>query len=143
MKKRTGALIIFFNDAAQVLVQIRGDYSKFWETHAFFGGWVEEWETHLEWFLREAREELWLDMREFPYEYLWEQIQYYQEKDTEITRYFYMIHTDRKESDFQVFEGNGCQYFSLDEIKTLHFPNPNHSMVDFITPYILKKIWTN
>lgn len=140
MKKRTGALIIFFNQKAEVLVQIRGDYSKFWETHAFFGGWVEEWETHLEGFLREAREELGLDMTQFPYEYIWEQIEYHPEKDTEITRHFYIIPTDRTESDFTVYEGSGCQYYSLEDIKTLHFPNPNASMVDFISPFILKKL---
>lgn len=102
----------------------------------FFGGWIEEWETPEEWFFREAREELGLDMNEFDYKYIWEQTQYYPEVDFKATRHFFLIKTDKKESDFQVFEGIGCKYFTLEDARILKFPLNQNNMIDFISKYI-------
>ena len=88
MKKRTWAIILFYNDEWKILIQERWDYSKIWEEWAFFGWWVEDLETPQQWFFREAREELGLDMSEFDYKYIWEQIQYYPENDFQATRLF-------------------------------------------------------
>lgn len=138
MKTRTGAIIVFYNDEGKILLQERWNYSKIWEEWAFFGGWVEEWETPLEGFFREAREELALDMAEFDYTYIWEQIQYYPERDFQATRHFYLIKTDKKESDFTVLEWAGCKYFTIEEARKLKFPLDQNKMMDLISKYIFK-----
>lgn len=134
--QKTWAIIVFYNNEWKILLQERGSYSKIWEEWAFFGGWVEEGETPLEGFFREAREELGLYMQEFDYKYIWERVQYYPEMDFLVNRHFYLIKTDKKEKDFQVFEWIWCKYFTCEEARTLKFPLDNNKMFDFIAKYI-------
>lgn len=136
MKQRTWAIIVFYNEEWKILLQERWDYAKVWEDWAFFGWWIGDWETPEEWFFREAQEELWLNMREFDYKYIWEQVQYYPEVDFQSTRHFFLVKTDKKENDFQVFEWVGCRYFTLKESRTLKFPLNQDKMIDFISKYI-------
>ncbi len=123
------------NNNLSLLIQERWDYSKVWETHAFFWWWIEGDETHLEALFREAREELNIDMKDFPYKYIWEHIQ--EQGDKIAHRYIYLIKTDLEEKDFTVFEWSWCEYFTPEEAKKLKFPSNYDSLIDFI---ILKLI---
>lgn len=124
------------NNNLSLLLQERWDYSKVGETHAFFGWWIEEAETHIEALFREAKEELNIDMNDFPYVYIWEHIQ---EQDDKIAhRYIYLIKTDLEEKDFTVFEWSGCEYFSPENAKKLKFPLKPDSLIDFIVRNIEK-----
>ncbi len=135
MKKITKAsLICFYNSERQILLQERGDYSKYWEEWAFFGGWIEEWETALEAFLREAKEELGLDMNDFEYDYIWEFIHEFPERKA--YRHLYLIETEFKETDFTVFEWSWAKYFTLDESRDLSFPVPPWELIDILEKYI-------
>ncbi len=141
MKQKTWAIIVFYNNEWKILLQERGSYSKIWEEWAFFGGWVEVGETPLEGFFREAREELGLDMKDFDYKYIWEQVQYYPERQWLINRHFYLIKTDKKENDFHVFEWIWCKYFTFEEAETLKLPLYNKKMFDFIAKYMKKPVF--
>jgi hypothetical protein len=71
--------------------------------------------------LREAKEELDLDMTQFDFQYIGKRVRYYSEADYEATRYLYLVKTQMQREDFNVLEGSGCEYFTLDEAKNLHF----------------------
>lgn len=135
MKKiKNIATIAFYNPKKGLLFQERWDYSKVWEEWAFFWWSIEEWETHIEWFFREAREELWIDMKDFPYIYIWENIQETEDKISH--RYVYLIKTDLEEKDFTVFEWSWCKYFNPIEAKKLKFPSNYDELIDFIVSKI-------
>ncbi len=132
MKKRTWVLIVLHNDEGKIFLQERGDYSKIWEEWAFFWWWVEEGEAHYDAFLREAREELDLDMTQFETEYIWTDTKYYSEADFEATRHFYLVKTQMKKEDFTIFEGIWGEYFTIEEAKKLKFPFNMNEELDMI-----------
>lgn len=139
MKIRKVSLIGFYNNQNQILLQERWDYSKNWEEWAFFWGWIEEWETPEEAFIREAKEELDLDMTKFDYYYLWEIIYEFPELDLITYRNIFLIKTELKETDFTVLEWKAAKYFSFEEAKKLKFPSNPSDMIDKIKNYILSK----
>lgn len=122
MKKLTWVIIALYNHEGKIFLQERGDYSKMGEEWSFFWGGVEEGESHYDAFLREVKEELALDMRQFETRYIWMDIKYYSEADFEVTRHFYLVKTDMKKEDFTIFEGIWGEYFTIDEAKKLKFP---------------------
>ncbi|MDD4151682.1 MAG: NUDIX domain-containing protein [Candidatus Gracilibacteria bacterium] len=137
MKIRKVSLIGFYNEKNQILLQERGDYSKNGEEWAFFGGGIEKGETPEEAFIREAKEELDLDMTKFAYDYLGESIYEFPEKI--VYWNLFLIKTDLKETDFTVLEGKAAKYFSFEEAKKLKFPSDPSDMIDKIKNYILSK----
>lgn len=122
------------NNNLSLLLQERWYYSKAWEEWAFFGWWIEEGETHKEALFREAKEELWIDMNEFPYIYVWEHI--WEQDDKVAHRFVYIVKTDLEEKDFTVFEWSGCKYFTPEIAKSLKFRLNPESIVDFIVSKI-------
>lgn len=131
------ALIIFYNSKNELLLQERWDYSKFWEEWAFFWWWIEKWETSHEAFLREAKEELDLDMNNFNFKHLGEFI--FEFSDVIIYRNFFLIKTDLKETEFTVLEWSGAKYFSFKETEKLKFINPVWWILDILEKEILWK----
>ena len=134
---RKVAFIWFYNDKKQILLQERWDYSKYWEEWAFFWGWIEDWETSEEWFIREAKEELDLNMKNFDYNYIWEYIFDFPEINFKVYRYIYLIKTDMKECDFTVLEWKSAKYFDTEEAKKLKFPSPIDKTIDIIKKHML------
>jgi len=139
MKTRKVSLIWFYNDENHILLQERWDYSKHWEKWAFFGWHIEEWESAEEAFIREAKEELDLDMNEFDYKSLWEFIFEFSDLDLKVYRNIFLIKTDLKETDFTVLEWKTAKYFSFKEAKKLKFPSDPRGIIDIIKNYILWK----
>lgn len=134
-KIRKVAFICFYNKAWKILVQERWDYSKNWEDWSFFWWWIEEWETALEWFFREAKEELGIDMWDFDYDFIWESI-FTWVNNTKVYRNFFMIKTDMNIEDFTVYEWAWAKYFSIDEARKLKFPSDPNSTLDLVEDYI-------
>lgn len=64
MIKRRTAFVLFYNKN-KILLQERGDYSKYGEEYAFFGGGIEEGETPEEALIREIKEELGIEIKNF------------------------------------------------------------------------------
>ncbi len=137
MKKiKKVSLVWFYNNKKEILLQERWDYSKYGEDWAFFG-WHKEWEeTPEETFIREAKEELDLDMRDFDYKHLWEFVFEFPNLITH--RNIFLIKTDLKDSDFKVLEWIWAKYFSIEDARTLRFPSPVDETLDIIEEYINK-----
>lgn len=131
---RKVAFIWFYNANNQILLQERWDYSKHGEEWAFFGWWIEEWETPEQWFLREAKEELGLDMRDFDYKFIWDYIFEFPERI--IHRSIFLIKTNLKETDFTVYEWVWAKYFDLEEAKKLKFPSPVDKTIEIIKKFM-------
>ncbi|MDD2907453.1 MAG: NUDIX hydrolase [Candidatus Gracilibacteria bacterium] len=131
---RKVAFIGFYNEKNQILLQERGDYSKIGEEWAFFGGGVEPGETPKEGFLREAKEELGLNMEDFDYKYIGDYI--FEFSDRIVHRSIFLIKTDLKETDFIVYEGAGAKYFDLDDAKKLKFASPVDETIEIIKKYM-------
>ncbi|MDD3145294.1 MAG: NUDIX hydrolase [Candidatus Gracilibacteria bacterium] len=131
---RKVAFIGFYNSNNQILLQERGDYSKHGEEWAFFGGGIEEGETPEEGFLREAKEELGLDMGDFDYKHIGDYIFEFPERI--IYRSIFLIKTNLKETDFTVYEGKSAKYFDLEEAKKLKFISPVDETIEIIKKYM-------
>jgi len=139
MEIRKVSLVWFYNDKNEILLQERWDYSKSWEEWWFFGGGIEESETALEAFYREAKEELWLDMNDFDYKYLWEFIFEHPEYNVKIYRNIFLIKTDLKETDFTVYEWAWAKFFNIEDAKNLKFPTGPSKTLEIIKDYLLWK----
>lgn len=131
---RKVAFIWFYNENNEILLQERWDYSKNGEEWAFFWWWIEPWETPEEWFLREAKEELWLNMRDFDYKYIWDYT--FEFSDRIIYRSIFLIKTDLKETDFTVYEWAWAKYFNLEDAKKLKFPNSVDETIEIIKKHM-------
>ncbi|MDC0506107.1 NUDIX hydrolase [Candidatus Gracilibacteria bacterium] len=139
MKKTTQAsLIIFYNSKCEILLQERGSYSKFGEEWALFGGGIESGETPLGALVREAKEELDLDMTMLDYQYLGEHICEYPERTAH--RNIFIIHTDRRCEDFTILEGSGCKYFTISDARALKMIGDMNQTLDIIEHHITTKM---
>lgn len=67
MKLRKVALIIFYDKDKRILLQNREGISKLGEKWGYFGGGIEEGETPQQAVVRETKEELNYDLKEFSY----------------------------------------------------------------------------
>ena len=67
MKKRNVAVIIFYDDKKRILLQDRRGISKVGEEWGFFGGEIDKDETPEQAVVRETKEELNFDLKEYKY----------------------------------------------------------------------------
>lgn len=58
---KRGSIVLFYNQNGEILIQDRRKISKWGEEYAFFGGGVEDGESHDETIRREINEELGLE----------------------------------------------------------------------------------
>ena len=129
------ALVGFYHNKKQILMQERWDYSKYGEEWAFFWWHIEEWETAEEAMIREAKEELDIDMSKLDYQYVWEFILDFPEY--KVYRHIFLVKTDKKESDFTVLELSGAKYFDIEDAKTLKVMTPIWESLDIIKKHML------
>ena len=109
MNKRSGSSIIFVNDKEEILLFLRDDkpglpYSNMWDVP---GGHVEENETPKECIVREMKEEMNLDLKDF--ELLCER-----EFDDRI-EYTYWKKADLNISEINLMEGQCLKWFTKEE----------------------------
>jgi len=67
MKTRRVAVVIFYNDKNQILLQDRTGYRRPGENYGFFGGGIENDETPEEALVREIKEELDYEISDFKF----------------------------------------------------------------------------
>lgn len=110
-KLQEKALLLLLNSKNELFIQDRRGHKK--PDWGYFGGSIEEGETPLEAILREAKEELCLDLRESDLISLGELgTDYY---GNTVNRYFYLYPTDQAE--FDVREGKGGVWLSFNEAR--------------------------
>jgi 8-oxo-dGTP diphosphatase len=114
MKIRNVALIIFYDENKRILLQDRKGISKYGEEWGFFGGGIEEGETPEEAVLRETREELDFDLKEYKYV----GNNNFKVKDLSV-RCKIFISPLKNISEFKQKEGKKMELFSLEEAKKL------------------------
>ena len=122
MKTRKVAIIIFYDDKNRILLQDRRGISKLGEEWGFFGGKIEEGETPEQAVIRETKEELGFDLKEYKYvgEYSYKikgSIKKNFNFDKVLCKVF--ISPLNNFSKFKIKEGKKMKLFTLDEAEKL------------------------
>lgn len=126
MKIRKVVIIIFYDDKKRILLQDRRGISKVGEEWGFFGGSIEKNETSELAIVRETREELDFDLKEYKYvgEYNYEITDYMKRKfsdfefDKVVCKVF-VAPLKNNLSKFKLKEGKKMKLFTLEEAKKL------------------------
>jgi len=132
MKIRKVAVIIFYDENKRILLQDRRNMSKVGEEWGFFGGEIKNTETPEECLLREIKEELNFDLKDFKY------IGEYKapiSENTILDLFVFISPLKNKLSKFKQDEGRDMKLFTLDETEKLKITS-----VDKIIVKSLKKI---
>jgi 8-oxo-dGTP diphosphatase len=119
MKVRNVAAIIFYDKDKRILLQDRKGISKVGEEWGFFGGEIKKDETPEQAVVRETKEELNFDLKEYKYigEYTGEA------KNLFIVCKIFISYLGKNLSKFKQAEGKNMQLFSLNEAEKLKFPS--------------------
>jgi 8-oxo-dGTP diphosphatase len=130
MKSRKVSLIIFYDKDKRILLQDRTGISKWGEEWGFFGGAVEKDETPEQTLVRETKEELSFDLKEF--EYI-EKFESNVSDDFKVIAHLFVSPLNNNLKRFRQKEGKSMKLFSLDEAENL-------KMVPKIDKLILKAL---
>jgi 8-oxo-dGTP diphosphatase len=115
MRKRNVALIVFYDSSRRILLQDRRGISKVGEEWGFFGGEIKEGETPEEAVVRETKEELDFDLKEFKYAGDYS----YEIDDLFVYCKVFVAPLRDNLSKFKQLEGKWMRFFSLDEAEKL------------------------
>jgi 8-oxo-dGTP diphosphatase len=125
MKIRKVSIVIFFDENKRILLQDRRTISKLGEEWGFFGGEVKKGETPEQAVIRETKEELNFDLKEYKYvgEYSYEiedslKKRFHFDFDAVLCKVFVAPLKDNL-SKFKLKEGKKMQIFSLEEAEKL------------------------
>jgi len=125
MKTRNVAVVIFYDNNKRILLQDRRGISKLGEEYGFFGGEIDKGETPEQAIVRETKEELDFDLKEYKYvgEYSYEIKDSLKKKfanfDFDIVLCKVFIAPLDDPSKFKQKEGKNMRLFSLDEAEKL------------------------
>ena len=110
MTIRKVALIILYDNRRRILLQDRRGISKLGEEWGYFGGQIEEGETPEQAVVRETREELRYDLKEYRY------VGKYTDSIANLTIERHVFVSPLNDtSQLTQIEGKKMQFFSLDE----------------------------
>ncbi|MBS3137149.1 dihydrofolate reductase [Candidatus Woesearchaeota archaeon] len=122
MKTKTNAIVILYTDDNRILMQDRRNIKKWGEEWGFWGGGVEHGETKEVAAIREIKEELDYDLKEFQYIGqvigVAKRFKLPHEQWHIVTEVFVTKISDDI-SQFIVNEGLAAQFFTIDEIKNI------------------------
>ncbi len=117
MKERKVSLIFFYDEKKRILLQDRKFISKHGEEWGFFGGGIKEGETPAEAIVREVKEELDFDLKEFT------QITYFKNIAEDLGRVFHthIFFAPLKDNlkEFKQQEGKNMNLFTIKEAMKL------------------------
>jgi len=131
MYDRQVSTIVFYDKNYRILLQNREDISKFGEEWGFFGGSIEDGETPSEALVREIREELEYEIRNFEFFKNYSAI-----LPGNIVAIEY-VHIARFPG-FNVLnqkEGNSCKLFDIKEARKLKLLPAYYQMLDDLDEY--------
>jgi 8-oxo-dGTP diphosphatase len=109
---RNVSVIIFYNNEKRVLLQNRNGISKYGWEWGFFGGGIEKGETPEQAVVRETKEELDFELKEFRF------IRNYNVESWG-DMYVFISELGSNLSKFRQLEGESMQLFSLEEAENL------------------------
>ncbi len=110
MKTRKVAIIVLYDQQKRILLQDRKGISKYGEEWGYFGGGIEEGETPEQAVVRETKEELQYELKE--YKYLGK---YTDEIPTKIIERYVFIAPLNDITQLTQIEGKNMQFFTLAE----------------------------
>jgi 8-oxo-dGTP diphosphatase len=112
MKERRVALIIFYNKDGKILLQDREGISKYGEEWGYFGGQIENGETPEQAVIRETKEELDFNLKEYKFI---DEVTTIDERGKIIREVF--ISKLPPMNEIKQIEGKNMKLFTLDEAK--------------------------
>lgn len=117
------SLIIFFDRNGKLLLQDRKSMSKHGEEWGYFGGKIDSGESPEEAIVREIKEELEFDLKDF--KFLKEYVAYAKllknGEVAEINQHVFLKKINLDDFDSMVLhEGDGMKWFSIEEVKKLN-----------------------
>jgi hypothetical protein len=118
---KPGCFLIIYNNNNELLLQIRWDYSKYWETHSFFWWMMEEWESPIQTISREILEELNFFISN--YKYLWSVKNTQTDIGTFQERHIYLTKINMSADKFTVLEWDGCEFQNIWDLRKQDFYN--------------------
>jgi len=127
---RDVSLIIFYKDD-KILIQDRRDMSKFGEEWGFFGGGIKAGETPEEAVVRETKEELSYDLKDFTF------IKKSNHRLPEVTFTVYAFAALLPAlSSFDQKEGQGMRLVTESEIVKLKFNKPDYDIIKYVFAFL-------
>lgn len=133
METREVTCIAIVNSQGEILIQKRDEKSSKWgEEWSFFGGGIEQWETPEQALKREAKEELWLDIIDWSYTYIWTTYRFSGKVGKYYVRHMFFIPTQKAESEFTDQEWAWAKFVPLSELKNLTFVTPIETELELI-----------
>lgn len=137
MYKREVALLVFYNDKNEILMQDRMGHSKSGEEWGFFGGAIEEDETPEQALVREIKEEMNLDLvNKFKQTGIIENT-YFSEKqncDVNVKRFVFVAKYENEK--YKISEGRGAKWFDLNSVKILKLVPGDSEVVKLVQEYL-------
>ncbi|MDY6915391.1 MAG: NUDIX domain-containing protein [Candidatus Cloacimonadota bacterium] len=132
--KRSGASIIFYNSNRQVLLFLRDNtsailYPNMWD---FPGGHVEQDETLRQCIVREMKEELELELRDFHF--------FNKREFTDRIEYIFCKKVNLKIDKINLHEGQKLRRFSLKEIAATNLAYGFNEVLNDFVSYIKKEV---
>jgi 8-oxo-dGTP diphosphatase len=116
MRTRRVALIIFYDEEKRILLQDRAGISKFGEKWGYFGGEIEKGETPEEAVVRETKEELDFDLKDYEFIGIFKnQIN----EEVFVERHVFISPLKDNFSKFKQIEGERMELLSIEEAKNL------------------------
>ena len=146
MKKRTVSLIVPYTKDGRILLQDRRDISKIGEEWGFFGGGVEKGETIEQALVREAREELEIDLNDHGYQYIGKDaLEWTSREGAEWTFYrvFFATRYEDYSGEMNQREGTNMELFTLEDAKKMNLftpENPQDPALGMIWSHISKNL---
>lgn len=140
MIKREVALLIFYNQKEQILLQNRQTISKAGEEWGFFGGALEGDETPEQALKREIKEEMNLNLAEIESpieETRMSYFNYKQNQQVKLRRHIFVKEYNNEK--FEVLEGVGAKWFDLNSAKKLRLVPGDLEVIEIVNSYLKEK----